>query len=80
MAIHQVRAPLPGVFYRRPAPDEPPLKSEGERVAVGERIALVEAMKSFFPVEATNNGHLIRFSVTDGAPVDADDVVAEIES
>ena len=45
MAIHQVRAPLPGVFYRRPAPDEPPLKSEGERVAVGERIALVEAMK-----------------------------------
>lgn len=79
MAIHQVRAPLPGVFYRKPSPDEAPFKSEGDAVAAGDTVGLVEAMKSFFPAEAEQGGSLTRFCVEDGEAMDADQVLAEIE-
>ena len=79
MAIHQVFAPLPGFFYRRPSPDEAPFKSEGDIVSVGDTIGLVEAMKSFFPVEAEAAGRLVRFLIEDGTAIDAGHIVAEIE-
>jgi acetyl-CoA carboxylase biotin carboxyl carrier protein len=79
MAIHQVLAPLPGVFYRRPSPDEAPFKSEGDIVAVGDTVGLVEAMKSFFPAEAEAAGKLVRFLIEEGTVIDAGDIVAEIE-
>ena len=41
----QILAPLPGIFYRRPSPDEAPFKQPGDAVAAGETVGLVEAMK-----------------------------------
>ena len=75
----QILAPLPGIFYRRPSPDEAPFKQPGDAVAAGETVGLVEAMKSFFPVEADVAGAALRFLVEDGAAVDADQPVAETE-
>lgn len=43
----EILSPLPGTFYRRPAPDAPPYKQVGDRVAVDEVIGLVEVMKMF---------------------------------
>jgi biotin carboxyl carrier protein len=80
MATHQVLAPLPGIFYRRPSPEEQPFKSEGDAVASGDTVGLVEAMKSFFPAEAEQAGKLVRFCVEDGEAVDAEQVLAEIET
>ena len=75
----QLLAPLPGIFYRRPSPDEAPFKQPGDAVAAGETVGLVEAMKSFFPVEAEAAGTLKRFLVEDGEAVDADQAVVELE-
>jgi len=75
----QILAPLPGIFYRRPSPDEAPFKQPGDAVAAGETVGLVEAMKSFFPVEAEAAGAALRFLVEDGAAVDANQPVAETE-
>ena len=75
----QILAPLPGIFYRRPSPEEAPFKQPGDAVAAGETVGLVEAMKSFFPVEADVAGAALRFLVEDGAAVDADQPVAETE-
>ena len=75
----QVLAPLPGIFYRKPSPDEAPFKQAGDAVAAGETVGLVEAMKSFFPVEAEAAGTLKRFLVEDGEAVDADQAVVELE-
>ena len=47
MATKQIISPLPGTFYRKPAPDKPPFKAEGDRIAAGDTIGLVEVMKSF---------------------------------
>ena len=55
--------PLPGIFYRRPAPDKPPYKQDGDSVADGDAIGLVEVMKSFTEVKADASGKIVRFLV-----------------
>ena len=52
MAIKQILSPLPGTFYRRPAPDQPLYKNDGDSVTAGDVIGLVEVMKSFNEVKA----------------------------
>jgi acetyl-CoA carboxylase biotin carboxyl carrier protein len=79
MATQRLLAPLPGIFFRRPSPDEAAFKEVGDAVAPGDTVGLVEAMKSFFPVESNVAGTLVRFLAEDGAPIDADDAIAEID-
>ena len=52
----QIVSPPPGTFYRTPAPDEPNFKNEGDAVAVGAVIGLVEVMKTFNEVKADKAG------------------------
>lgn len=40
-----VTAPLVGVFYASPAPDEPPYVTAGAQVKKGDTLCLIEAMK-----------------------------------
>jgi acetyl-CoA carboxylase biotin carboxyl carrier protein len=61
----EILSPLPGTFYRKPAPDQPPFKSDGDAVAEGDVIGLVEVMKSFHEVKATVTGTLAAFLVED---------------
>jgi acetyl-CoA carboxylase biotin carboxyl carrier protein len=79
MARKQVLSPLPGTFYRRPAPDQPPYKSEGDTVAVGDVIGLVEVMKSFNEVKADAGGKLVKFIAENEEAVMAGQLLAEIE-
>ena len=39
MAIQQIFSPLPGIFYRKPAPDKPAYKSEGDTITQATRSA-----------------------------------------
>jgi acetyl-CoA carboxylase biotin carboxyl carrier protein len=80
MAEHQVLSPLPGIFYRRPAPDNPPYKNDGDRVADGDVIGLIEVMKQFTEVNADASGTVVRFLVENEAPVEAGDPVLLIET
>ena len=57
----QVLSPLPGIFYRKLAPDKPPYKKEGDSVDVGEVIGLIEVMKTFNEVKADTAGKIVRF-------------------
>ena len=75
----ELLAPLPGVFYRKPAPDKPPYKSEGDSVAVGDVVGLIEVMKSFIEVQAEASGKIVRFVIDDEEPVMAGQVLLEIE-
>ena len=75
----ELLAPLPGVFYRKPAPDKPPYKSEGDSVAVGDVVGLIEVMKSFVEVQAEASGKIIRFVVGDEEPIMAGQLLLEIE-
>jgi acetyl-CoA carboxylase biotin carboxyl carrier protein len=75
----ELLAPLPGVFYRKPAPDKPAYKSDGDIVAVGDVVGLIEVMKSFIEVQAEAGGKIVRFVIDDEEPVMAGQVLLEIE-
>jgi len=74
----QILSPLPGTFYRKPAPDKPAFKSEGDAVAVGDVIGLIEVMKSFIEVHADTAGKIARFVVDNEAPVMAGQPLVEV--
>jgi len=77
---HEVLSPLPGTFYRRSAPDAPLFKTEGDVVAIGDVLGLVEVMKQFSEVEAEVAGRLQSFQVENGEPIEPGQVLAIIEA
>jgi acetyl-CoA carboxylase biotin carboxyl carrier protein len=80
MAQHEVLSPLPGIFYRRAAPEKPPYKEDGDRVADGDIIGLIEVMKQFTEVHADAAGKVVRFLVDNEAPVEPGQPVLLIET
>jgi biotin carboxyl carrier protein len=80
MAKTEILSPLPGTFYRRPAPDKPTYKEEGDSVAKGDPIGLVEVMKTFYEVKAEADGRIAKFLVENEDAVQAGQPLAEIES
>jgi len=74
----QLLSPLPGTFYRKPAPDKPVYKNEGDTVAAGDVIGLIEVMKSFTEVKAEVAGRIVKFLADNEEPVMAGQPLAEI--
>lgn len=74
----QILSPLPGTFYRSASPDQPPFKADGDDVAVGDVIGLIEVMKSFHEVKAEVAGKAVRFVTDNDEPVMAGAVLAEL--
>jgi biotin carboxyl carrier protein len=79
MATQQIFSPLPGIFYRKPAPDKPTYKNDGDIVADSDTIGLIEVMKSFNEVKAGAAGKIIRFLAENEEAVMAGQPIAEIE-
>ncbi len=80
MATTIVPCPLPGTFYRRASPDQPPFKSDGDAVAPGDTVGLVEVMKTFTPVTVDVAGTVGRFLVGDEDAVMAGQPLLEVET
>jgi acetyl-CoA carboxylase biotin carboxyl carrier protein len=73
-----ILSPLPGTFYRSSSPDKPPFKADGDAVAVGDVIGLIEVMKSFHEVKSEVAGTALRFVTDNEEPVMAGAVLAEL--
>jgi len=73
-----ILSPLPGTFYRKPAPDKPAFKEVGDTVAVGDVIGLIEVMKSFNEVTADQAGTITGFPADDEEPVMAGQPLVEL--
>ncbi|MEV5830542.1 acetyl-CoA carboxylase biotin carboxyl carrier protein [Spirillospora sp. NPDC052242] len=67
-----LRAPMVGTFYRAPAPGADSFVAEGDVVAAGSQIAIIEAMKLLSPVNADRPGRILEVLVEDGSPVEYD--------
>lgn len=80
MTIQTIHSPLPGTFYRRPAPSEEPFKNEGDRIEVGDVIGLIEVMKQFSDVQAEVAGELVKFHIEDGAAIEVGAPIADIKT
>jgi acetyl-CoA carboxylase biotin carboxyl carrier protein len=78
MGAHVVQSPLPGVFYRRPSPDQPPFVEVGGTVTADQTIGLVEVMKQFAEIKAGADGTVTTFSVDSEAVLGPGDAIATI--
>ncbi len=76
---HEIKSMLPGTFYRKPAPDQPNYKDEGDTVAEGDVIGLVEVMKTFHELKADVSGRIVAFKIDNEGVVVPGATVAEIE-
>ncbi|WP_426626123.1 acetyl-CoA carboxylase [Leifsonia sp. McL0607] len=71
-------SPLPGIFYRKPAPDRDPFVREGDRIDIGQTIGIVEIMKQFTEVQSTATGVIETFRVDDFGAVNPGDVIVTV--
>lgn len=74
-----VTSPMVGTAYRRPSPDAKPFVEIGSVVKQGERIFLVEAMKTFNDIVAPRAGTVTAIMVEDGQPVEYGEPLLVIE-
>lgn len=74
-----IRAPNLGRFWRQSKPSEPPFAKEGQIIAPGDVVCLIEVMKLFTQLESTVAGRVIACPVEDGAMVEFDDVLFVLE-
>ncbi|MCD2137362.1 acetyl-CoA carboxylase [Salinicoccus halitifaciens] len=74
----KVLSPIPGVFYRRPSPDEDVYVNEGDEVKEGDIIGLVEVMKSFHELKAEAGGIIAEFKVEEEGMLEAGQEIAVI--
>jgi acetyl-CoA carboxylase biotin carboxyl carrier protein len=70
VAVRQVCAPLVGVFFRAPAPGEPPFVEVGDSIRVGQQVGIIEAMKMMVPVESDVAGRVTDFLAGNAEPVE----------
>lgn len=75
----EVRAPMSGIFYRQPAPDQPPYVELGHMVAKKQVLALLETMKIFQKIKAPVSGRIVEIACANEAPVKDDDLLFIIE-
>lgn len=75
----QVRAPMVGSFYRRPAPDEPPFVEVGTRVKEGDPLCLIEVMKLYTTIAAPASGTVRQIAAEDAQLIEFDQVLFVIE-
>jgi acetyl-CoA carboxylase biotin carboxyl carrier protein len=64
-----VTSPIVGTFYRSPDPNSSPFVSVGDRVAVGQVLCIVEAMKLMNEIEAELVGEIVKVHAENGQPV-----------
>ena len=79
MSKLEIKSPLPGTFYRKPSPDAPFFKADGDSVSAGDVIGLIEVMKTFHEIHAGVDGKNIAFIADDQEPIMAGQVIAEVE-
>jgi acetyl-CoA carboxylase biotin carboxyl carrier protein len=78
MADKTIKSPYPGTFYRRPSPEADPYVSEGDRVAAGSVVGLVEIMKNFHEIRSDEEGVIQRFLVENEDLVEAGQDLVEL--
>ncbi|HKH80254.1 MAG TPA: acetyl-CoA carboxylase biotin carboxyl carrier protein subunit [Methylovirgula sp.] len=74
-----VKSPMVGTVYLRPAPDTPPFVAIGSQVKAGDKILLIEAMKTFNEIVAPRAGTVTAILVEDAQPVEFDQPLVVIE-
>jgi acetyl-CoA carboxylase biotin carboxyl carrier protein len=75
----EVKAPMVGTFYGSPGPDKDPFVKVGDRIAPGQTLCILEAMKIMNEIESEVGGKVVEIMVDNAQPVQFDQVLFRIE-
>jgi len=75
----EVRAPMSGIFYRKPGPNDPAYVEIGDTVKKKQVIALLETMKVYQKVKSPANGKIVEIVAENETPLKDDDLIFVIE-
>ena len=75
----EVRAPMSGVFYRKPAPEDPPYVEVGDQVKKKQILGLLETMKVFQKVKSPTNGKVLEIVPENETPMRDNDLLFVLE-
>jgi acetyl-CoA carboxylase biotin carboxyl carrier protein len=74
-----VASPMVGVAYLAPEPGAAPFITLGARVAAGQTLLLIEAMKTFNQIKAPKAGTVTRILIESGSPVEYGEPLLVVE-
>jgi acetyl-CoA carboxylase biotin carboxyl carrier protein len=77
--LMQVKAPMSGVFYSRPSPEEPLYAKVGDVVKKKQVIGLLETMKVFQKVKSPVNGTIVQVVAENESPLKDEELMFIIE-
>jgi biotin carboxyl carrier protein len=76
----EVRAPMSGVFYRSPTPDQPPYVEVGDTVKKKQVLALLETMKVFQKIKSPTAGSIAEIAAENEVSLGDGDLMFIIEA
>ena len=78
-AIDAIKSPMVGTAFLAPEPGAKPFITPGQKVAVGDTLLIVEAMKVMNPIVSTRAGTVRQILVADAQPVEFDQPLVVID-
>lgn len=77
--LETVKSPIVGTAYLSPQPGAPTFVSSGSKVNKGDTLMIIEAMKVMNPIKSPVSGVIKEILVSDGKPVEYDEILVKIE-
>jgi acetyl-CoA carboxylase biotin carboxyl carrier protein len=65
-----VKSPMVGTAYLAPEPGKPPYVNLGDKVAAGQTLLIIEAMKTFNPIKAPKAGTVMQILIENAQAVE----------
>jgi acetyl-CoA carboxylase biotin carboxyl carrier protein len=78
-ALKDIKSPMVGTYYKAPEPGADPYVKVGSRVAVGQTVCIIEAMKIMNEIEAEVAGVIREVLVDDTQPVEFGTVLFRVD-
>ena len=79
-SIQIFKSPVVGTYYSSPKPDLDPFVRVGSKVAQGDVLCIIEAMKIFNQIESDVDGEVIKILVANGQAVEYGEPLFEIRT
>ncbi len=78
-AVDSIKSPMVGTVFLSPEPGAKPFIAAGQKVAVGDTLLIVEAMKVMNPIVSTKAGTVRQILVADAQPIEYDQPLVVID-
>jgi acetyl-CoA carboxylase biotin carboxyl carrier protein len=78
-SLVEIKSPMVGTFYRAPAPEAPAYVEVGSRIARGQTLCILEAMKLMNELPSEISGVVREVCVENGEPVEFGQVLFRVD-